>query len=134
MARVRDLVLAIIGATAGSVLLRRDFNGLASVSAVGRELRLLCAEGVLVRIGFGIYAKTRKSVVTGVVVPAGALETLAAEALKRLGIQAGPGAAARSYNARTSTQLPGRVVANTGSRRISRRIEVGGSRLEFEHD
>nr|WP_315231887.1 DUF6088 family protein [uncultured Albidiferax sp.] len=124
----------IIDATAGSVLLRRDFNGVASASAVGRELRLLCAERVLVRIGHGIYSKTRRSTVTGAVITAGSLETLSAEALNRLGIVVGPGAATVAYNDHSSTQLPGQLVAYTGNRRISRLIEVGGRRLRYEHD
>lgn len=134
MATVRRLVLDIVSAAASSVLLRRDFNGVASASAVGRELRLLCVEGSLVKIGHGIYAKTRRSTVTGAVIPAGSLETLSAEALNRLGIEFGPGAATRAYNDRSSAQLPGQLVAHTGRRRISRVIEVGGRCIRYEHD
>lgn len=134
MGTVRKLVLDIIDATEGSVLLRRDFDGVASASALGRELRLLCAERVLVRIGHGIFCKTRRSTVTSSVITAGSLETLATEALNRLGIVVGPGAVTLAYNNRSSTQLPGQWVAHTGSRRISRLIEVGGRRLHFERD
>lgn len=78
------------------------------------------------RIGTGVYAKTRTSSVTGATIPAGSLETLVTETLKKLGVSAREGSAASAYNAGSTTQLPGKFVVNTGRRRISRKIEVGG--------
>ncbi len=118
--------------TSGPVLLREDFKDIASASSVSRALRELCNDGVLVKIGVGLYAKTRISSVTGAVIPAGPLEVLAPEVLRRLGIEVSPGAATRAYNDRLTTQLPGELVVNTGRRRISRVIEVGGRRLRYE--
>jgi hypothetical protein len=128
--RIRDRIQA----SPWLVLLRGDFGDIASRSAVSRELKTLCAEGLLVRIGIGLYAKTRVSSVTGAVIPAGPLEVLTAEALRRLGIEVRHGAAARAYNAGITSQLPGQLVANTGRRRISRVIAVGGRRLHYERD
>jgi hypothetical protein len=130
IARVR----ACIDANSSLVLLRSDFQGHCSRSQLTRALNALIAEKSLVRIGRGLYAKTKRSSVTGQIIPAGSLETLATTALKRLGIEAGPGRAARAYNAGETTQLPGFYVAHTGRRRISRTIEVGGRTLIFEHD
>jgi hypothetical protein len=90
--------------------------------------------GVLVRIGTGVYAKTRVSSVTGAVVPAGSLETLGIETMEKLGVTLAPGRLAAEYNAGRTTQLPGTVVVNTGRRRIQRRIVVGGRRLAYEND
>lgn len=115
------------------VLLRADFRLLSSPSQVSRALNSLIDEGRLVRVGAGVYVRTRRSSVTNALVPAGSLETVAAAALKRLGINAGPGAAAQRYNRRESNQLPGAVVAHTGKRRITRSIVVGGQKLQFEN-
>lgn len=89
---------------------------------------------MLMRIGTGVYAKTRKSSVTGATIPAGSLETLATETLRKLGVQVTAGKAAAAYNAGKTTQLPGTFVVNTGRRRITRRIEVGGRTLAYEND
>jgi len=70
----------------------------------------------------------------GSIIPAGSLETLATAALQRLNAPVKPGKAANANNAGQTTQVPGGYVANTGSRRISRKIEVGGRRLVYEND
>lgn len=119
---------------AGNVVLRSDVARMGSPSQVTQALNALQGKGVLVRIGTGVYAKTRRSSITGATVPAGSLETLAAEALQKLGVRAKPGSAAAAYNAGKTTQLPGRFVANTGSRRISRKIVVGGRSLVYENN
>ena len=118
----------------GNVILRSQLAALGSPSQVSKALRGLQDQGVLVRIGTGVYAKTRKSSITGAIVPAGSLESLAAEALREMGVLVVAGRAAAEYNAGTTTQLPGRLVANTGQRRVSRKIAVGGRVLEYENN
>lgn len=127
-------MLEAIGRHQGNIILRSDVAGLASAAQVTAVLRQLQADGVLVRIGVGLYAKTRTSTVTGATIPAGSLETLADEVLKRLGIAVTAGRAAREYNSGATTQMPGDLVANTGRRRISRKITVGGRVLQYEND
>ena len=65
---------------------------LGGASQVSQALKALQDRGVLVRIGTGVYAKTRKSSVTGATIPTGSLETLAAEALRKLGVSLSAGA------------------------------------------
>lgn len=117
---------------AGNVVLRSELAGMGSASQVTRVLRVLVLKGVLFRIGLGVYAKTRKSSVTGAIVPAGSLETLATEALGKLGVAVQVGSAAAAYNRGDTSQLPGQFVVDTGSRRISRKIAVGGRTLKYE--
>lgn len=118
----------------GNIILRAEVSKLGSASQVTQALKTLQNEGVIVRIGTGIYAMTRKSSVTGATIPAGSLETLASEALRKLGVEVGVGEAAGSYNAGRTTQLPGVFVANTGDRRISRKIAVGGRAVQYENN
>lgn len=89
---------------------------------------------MLIRIRAGVYAKTRRSSVTGAIIPAGSLETLSVEALRRLGVDVRPCSAAAEYSAGRTTQLPGTFVVNTGRRRISRKIAVGGRTLAYENN
>ncbi|RYH19160.1 MAG: S-adenosylhomocysteine hydrolase [Alcaligenaceae bacterium] len=131
-ASVKARIRYVTQSEASVVFLRREFTHMASASSVSRALSSLCAEGVLWRIGAGVYARTRISVVTGALIPAGSLETLAAEALKKLGIDAGASRAAQAYNDGSSTQLPGEFAVSVGRRRITRQLEVGGRRLKYE--
>ena len=89
---------------------------------------------MIIRIGTGIYPKTRKSSMTGSIVPAGTLEALGVEALRKLRVSVAAGAAAAVYNAGTTTPIPGVFVANTARRRISRRISIGGRTLQYENN
>lgn len=118
----------------GNIILRAELAGKGSSSQVTEALKALQYQGVIVRIGTGVYAKTRRSSVTGALIPAGSLESLASETLKKLGVTVRAGSAAAAYNAGATTQLPGAFVANTGRRRISRKIEVGGRQVVYEND
>jgi hypothetical protein len=118
----------------GNVILRAELARLGSATQVSEALKALQDKGVLVRIGTGVYSKTKKSSITGATVPAGSLETLAAEALKKLGVTINASKVAAEYNSGKSTQLPGAFVANTGRRRIRRTIAVGGRKLAYEND
>ena len=118
----------------GNIVLRRDVDSFGSPSQVSEAMRQLQKRGLITRIGTGVYAKTRVSTVTGAIIPAGTLEGLAAEALQRLGADVRPGAAAAAYNAGETTQIPGTFVVNTGSKRISRKIAVGGRSVVYEND
>lgn len=132
--KLENRMLLSVRQRAGNVILRAELAGMGSSSQVTQALRGLLEKGVLLRIGTGVYAKTRKSSVTGAIIPAGSLETLAAETLKKLGVQVEASSAAAAYNRGDTTQLPGRFVANTGQRRISRKIAVGGRAVAYENN
>jgi len=132
--KLEERMLRSIKQRAGNVVIRAELAGMGSASQVTAALKALQDKGVLVRIGTGVYAKTRNSSVTGARIPAGSLETLAVETLERLGVTVSPGSAAAAYNAGKTTQLPGTFVANTGRRRISRIISVGGRKVAYENN
>ena len=132
--KLADRLLRSIKGRSGQVVFRSEVARLGSPAQVTAALNELMAKGVIARIGRGIYAKTRQSSVTGAVVPAGSLETLAIEALQKMGVAVGAGQAAAAYNAGQTTQLPGTFVAHTGNRRISRKIVVGGRTVTYENN
>lgn len=131
--KIIERIQRSIAQTPSPVVLRAELARFGSASQVTEALRQLQQSGRLQRIGTGVYAKTRRSSVTGALVPAGSLETLATEALRKLGTPVQPGTAARRYNDGQTTQLPGTFVAHTGQRRIRRRIEVGGRSVTYEN-
>jgi len=131
---VEQRIVRSIKRSTGNIVLRADLARFGSSSQISEVLRSLQEKEVLVRIGTGVYAKTRKSSVTGATVPSGSLETLAMEALQKLGVVIQEGTAASKYNAGKTTQLPGVFVANTGRRRIQRKIAVGGRAVVYENN
>ncbi|MDB5931339.1 MAG: hypothetical protein JWR60_3046 [Polaromonas sp.] len=114
------------------VFVRAEFERFGSPAQVGRALRQLTQDGALVRLGVGVYAKAKPSVLSGRPIPARPLEVLAPEALKKLGIPVMPSRLAQDYNAGRSTQLPSGIVLNTGKRRIARRLSFNGKAVQYE--
>lgn len=113
------------------VFLVRDFLDLSGRDQVGRVLRELIVEGRLMRIGQGLYARARRSSVTGRVIPAKDLPRLAREAMDRLGLTLAPSVMEQSYNRGETTQVPtGRVVRVR--ERVSRRIGYDGKYVTIE--
>lgn len=114
-----------------NVFLRRDFEDLGGYDQVGRALKCLTAKGRLVRIGYGLYARTAVSPLSGRTVVAKPLPALTLEALERLDVQAMPSTFAQANSAGASTQVPtGRVIAVRS--RISRKIGYDGKYVSFE--
>ncbi|MEW6737361.1 MAG: DUF6088 family protein [Acidobacteriota bacterium] len=113
------------------VFVREDFEDLGGYDQVGRVLRELVRAGKIVKIGYGLYAKARKSTLTGKTVPVAPLPALAKEALERLGVKIAPSSLEKEYNTGKTTQVPtGRLIAVKG--RVSRKIGYGGAYVSYE--
>lgn len=113
------------------VFLREDFADLGNYAQVGRVLRAFVAQGKLVKIGYGLYAKVKTSALTGEVIPVAPLPALAKEALARLGIETAPSHLEKAYQAGQTRQVPtGRLIAVKG--RVRRKIGWGGAFIYFE--
>lgn len=115
-----------------NVFLRDDFKDLGDYDQVGRALRHLAEKGKVVKIGYGLYAKTKVSALTGEIVPVATLPNLGKEALNRLKVKTGPTKAELAYKEGRSTQVPtGRMIAVKG--RVSRKIGYKGAYIAYEH-
>ena len=113
------------------VFVRDDFKDIGGYDQVGRILRGLVKKELLVSLGYGTYARSKKSSVSGAVVPVEPLPVLAKKLLKKLGVKIAPSSAERAYNTGNSTQVPtGRVIGVKG--RIVRRIGYNGKYISFE--
>ena len=112
------------------MIMRKDFDDLAGYDQVGRVLRRLVKEQVLIKIGYGLYAKTKISSVSGKTIPVKPLPVLAREARGLLGIETPSEQERRDYNNNLSTQIPtGRMIRVKG--RISRKIGYSGTYVKF---
>jgi len=115
-----------------SVFTPRDFFDLSDRDQVGRVLRRLVVRQNLIKIGYGLYARSRVSTLTGRVMPEKSLPDLAKEALTRLGVQVVSSSFEQKYNRGTTTQVPtGRVIGVKG--RVSRKIGYNGKYITLEH-
>lgn len=114
------------------MFVRSDFGSLSQdYDQVGRALRRLVSDGKLIRIGYGLYAKTRISSLTGKTIPVASLPELGREALTRLDVTIMPTKAETAHLIGGSTQVPtGRVLGVKS--RIVRKITYGGVELSYE--
>lgn len=104
------------------VFLRSDFEKLGGYDQIGRALRQLTAEGALIKIGYGLYAKARLNRITGkpMLSAQGGFSQVAEEALSRLGVKWKPSKSIQAYQA-GSTQIPANaevIVFDRFNRRI----------------
>jgi hypothetical protein len=114
-----------------NVFLRSDFKDIGGYDQIGRILRALAKEGVLIKIGYGLYARTKVSALTGESVPIQPLPILAREALTRLNIPVVLTKAEIEYRNNQSTQVPtGRRVGVQG--RIIRKIFIQNAEVMYE--
>jgi hypothetical protein len=116
-----------------AVFVRTEFAHMGSAAQVSRALRGLVAAGVLVKLGVGVYAKAKKSVLSGNAIPIQPVDVLASVALRKLGVEIFPSLLAQQYNAGGSTQVPAGNVINTGKRRIKRTIVFGQQMITYEN-
>ena len=121
-----------IGRSKSNVFLRNDFSDLGEYDQVGRVLRKLVREGVLVRAGYGVYVKTKPSVLSGKPIPAVTLMEIGMETMKKLGIVAEAGRSLRRYNERVSTQIPMKTVISVKGSRIMRKLGFGSKMIRYE--
>ncbi len=114
------------------VFVRDDFKDIGGYDQVGRILRGLVKKNLLISLGYGTYARSKRSIVSGAVVPERPLPELAKDLLKKLGVKVVPSSAERAYNSGISTQVPtGRVIGVKG--RVVRRIGYNGRYITFEN-
>lgn len=132
--KLEDRINRSIAQRSGLVVLRSEFSRMGSDSQVGRVLARLVSEGRLVRVSKGAFAKARINKFTGLPTPAGTLEAVAAELFRKLNVEIAPCRSVDDYNTGRSTQVPMRATINTGQRRISRKVTVGGRTLSYEND
>lgn len=131
---MKERMIRSITMRRGEIIMRSDFTRMGSQSQISRLLADFVSEGRLVRLGYGIFAKSRISSISGKAVPREPLEVLAQEAFRRLMIEAKPGKAQREYASGQSTQVPVQAVFDTGQRRISRKLTVGNRKVGYEND
>lgn len=118
-----------------SVFVRSDFEDLEEqydYDQVGRALRKMVQEGILIKAGYGLYVKATRSRFSGRVVPAVDIQEMIRQVSRKLRIKVQPTELEQLYNSGLSTQIPnGRVIRVTG--RVSRKINYNGIPITYEY-
>ncbi len=122
-----------ISNTGRDVFLRTDFAQLGGYDQVGRALRKLVAEGKLLKIGYGLYAKARISSITGkpMLASVGGFKAVSEQSLERLGVAWQPSDELVRYNKGETTQVPvnAKVIVKS---RFNRKIYLRNMKLQVE--
>ena len=114
-----------------NVFVPGDFFDLSGRDQVGRALRVLIKQGNLVKIGYGVYAKSRYSSIFNKIQPVKPVQELAREALEKIGVEIAPTFYEAQYNKGNSTQVPtGRVIGIKS--RVARKISYDGFEVSYE--
>lgn len=129
---LKDRIKRSITQRGDDVFVRTEFAKFGSPAQISRVLRELVATERLVKLGVGIYAKAKPSVLTGKAIPVRPVDVLAPVALQKLGVTINQSRFGSAYNAGQTTQVPAGMVINTGKRRISRRIGFGERVVSYE--
>jgi hypothetical protein len=129
---IRDRIARRIRRTRRTdVFVRDDFADFGAYDVVGRELRKLAGEGLLVKVGYGLYARAKRSVLSGEPIPSAPLIEIGYQALRRLGHSPKPSQAALDYIEGRTMQVPtGDRIALSGAR-VKRRIAFGLRVIEY---
>ena len=110
----------------GSVFLRSDFKDIADYDQVGRALRELVQEGLLIKIGYGLYARARINRITGNAMadnPSGP-DGVVIEAMEKLGVEYQLDDLSRMNLSGDSTQIPAKVKIIPKNTRFTRKIAI----------
>ncbi|RUO22603.1 hypothetical protein CWE08_05365 [Aliidiomarina iranensis] len=116
-----------------TVFTPKDFLDLSDRDQVGRVLRQLVKDESLIKFGQGLYAKAKRSSLTGKLIPIKPLPELAVEALRdKLKVKVVPASDLERYNSGQSTQVPtGRLIAVKG--RVSRKMAYDGKSIKYQY-
>lgn len=122
-----------ISRSKGAVFTPKDFFDLSDRDQVGRVLRQLVKDESLIKFGQGLYAKAKRSSLTGKLIPIKSLPELATEALReKLKVKVVPAKDLEHYNSCQTTQVPtGRVIAVKG--RVSRKMAYDGKSIKYQY-
>ena len=100
-------------------------------AAGAASCRPITCGGVLVQVGYGLYARAKPSVLSGKPIPVTPLIDIGYQALRRLGSSPQPSRAALDYIERRTTQvLAGDRIAVPGVR-VKRKIAFGPRVIEY---
>ncbi len=108
-----------------------DFADLSDRDQILRALRGLIQEELLIRVGYGVYVRAKRSRFSGKLLPETDLRSIAITALRKNGVRILPTKYEQTYNNGESTQVPTGIVIGV-DRRVNRKISFNGRTVQYE--
>lgn len=133
-ATIKDRISATILSSRSKVFIRQEFDNFGDYRQVSRAIKELSNSGVLMRVGYGVYAKARISSLSGRPVPEESLINIGLEVMRKLGVKADVGKEARALRDGLSTQMPMAPIISIGRSRVRRVIAIGSRKVVYEKD
>ena len=133
-ATVKERIAASLRSSKDFVFLRKEFDRFGDYRQVSRAVGELVEEGLIVRVGYGVYARGRKSSLSDRTVPDATLVSIGLEAMRKLGVDADVGKEARALREGLSTQVPMLPIISVGKSRVRRKIAFGMRAVVYEVD
>lgn len=115
-----------------NVFVRADFKKFGSPAQVSRSINAMIEQGIVLRVGVGVYVRAKPSVLTGKPIPVEPLERIATLAMQKLDVPVYPSLISTQLAKANSTQIINTVLINTGGKRVSRKISVGERKVRYE--
>lgn len=128
---LKDRIKYRIKKSKETVFLVRDFVDLSDRDQILRALRSLIKEQLIIKLGKGIYSKTKVSEISQKIIPADNLRNIAVAAMKKLGVDVLPTKAEQAYNNKQTTQVPNGFIIGV-NKRVSRNIRFERTSIRYE--
>ncbi|MGL4515974.1 MAG: DUF6088 family protein [Shewanella sp.] len=126
MMTIADRVEARIKRSKRDVFLREDFDDLGGYDQIGRALRQMCEKGLLLKVGYGVYAKARLNRINSrlMIASPGGPDAVLIATLDRLKVPYELKGLTAAYAAGKSTQVPAFMEVKP-KKRFSRKLKIG---------
>lgn len=130
MVTIYDHIEIRIKASRRDIFLRNDFKEFGSYRQVGRALQLMCSKGLLLKIGYGLYAKARRNRINNslMVASLGGPDGVFISVLERLKIPYELTGLTAAYAEGKTTQVPAYFEVKV-KKRFTRKIYIGAKRF-----
>ena len=128
---LEDRVQYRIKRSSYSTFILSDFYDLSDRDQILRALRKLIKKKLILRVGQGVYVRTKISSVTKKIIPEQNIRIIAITALRKSGIIVIPAPCEQEYNDGKTTQVPTGTVIGV-NRRVNKKIGFNGRFVKYE--
>jgi hypothetical protein len=112
------------------VFIRDDFSDIGGYDQIGRALRQMCSKELIIKIGYGVYAKARRNRINNrlMIAANGGPDRVLIETLERLDVPYEFSGLTAAYVAGSTTQIPAYMEVKV-KKRFSRKLSIGNKQI-----